>query len=73
MKARKQVRFYTMLGQPSQFLVELVKAEHLKIDPVDGEALEACPKCGNGVLQLRVAGTAPSMGVVASLRATSSS
>lgn len=52
-RARKQVRFYTTLGQPSQFLVELVKAEHLKIDPVDGEALEACPKCGNGVLQLR--------------------
>lgn len=52
-RARKQVRFYTTLGQPSQFLVELVKAEHLKIEPVDGEALEACPKCGNGVLQLR--------------------
>lgn len=52
-RARKQVRFYAMLGQPSQFLVELVKAEHLKIDPVDGEPLEACPKCGNGVLQLR--------------------
>ena len=40
-RARKQVRFYTTLGQPSQFLVELVKAEHLKIEPVDGEALEA--------------------------------
>lgn len=52
-RARKQVRFYTTLGQPSQFLVELVKAEHIKIDPVDGEQLEACPKCGNGVLQLR--------------------
>lgn len=51
--ARKQVRFYTVLGQPSQFLVELVKAEHLKIEPVDGEALEPCPQCGNGVLQLR--------------------
>lgn len=52
-RARKQVRFYTTLGQPSQFLVELVKAEHLKIEPVDGEPLEACPKCGSGVLQLR--------------------
>lgn len=52
-RARKQVRFYTVLGQPSQFLVELVKAEHLKIEPVDGEELEPCPKCGNGVLQLR--------------------
>lgn len=52
-RARKQVRFYTTLGQPSQFLVELVKAGHLKIEPVDGEPLEACPKCGNGVLQLR--------------------
>lgn len=52
-RARKQVRFYTVLGQPSQFLVELVKAGHLKIEPVDGEALEPCPQCGNGVLQLR--------------------
>ncbi len=52
-RARKQVRFYTTLGQPSQFLVELVKAEYLKIEPVDGEPMEACPKCGNGVLQLR--------------------
>jgi len=52
-RARKQVRFYTTLGQPSQFLVELAKGGHLKIEPVDGEPLEACPKCGNGVLQLR--------------------
>ena len=52
-RARKQVRFYTTLGQPSQFLVELIKAEHLKIEPMDGEALEPCPECGNGVLQLR--------------------
>jgi DNA helicase-4 len=52
-RARRQVRFYTTLGQPSEFLVELVKAGHLKIEPVDGEPLEACPKCGNGVLQLR--------------------
>src|SRR5690606_1290046 len=52
-RARKQVRFYTVLGQPSQFLVELVKAGHLKIEPVDGETLEPCPQCGSGVLQLR--------------------
>lgn len=52
-RARKQVHFYTTLGQPSQFLVELVKAGHLTIEPVDGAALDACPKCGNGVLQLR--------------------
>ncbi len=52
-RARKQVRFYTVLSQPSQFLVELVRAEHLKIEPVDGEILELCPQCGSGVLQLR--------------------
>jgi DNA helicase-4 len=51
-RARKQVRFYTTLGQPSEFLLELTRAEHLKIEPVDGEALEPCPKCGNGVVQL---------------------
>lgn len=52
-RARKQVRFYTVLGKPSQFLVELVKGGCLKIEPVDGEPLEACPQCGNGVLQMR--------------------
>lgn len=52
-RARKQVRFYTALGQPSRFLVELAKKEHIKIEPIDGEALEACPECGRGVLQLR--------------------
>lgn len=52
-RARKQVRFYTTLGQPSQFLVELAKSKVLTIQPIDGEALEPCPKCGAGVLQLR--------------------
>lgn len=52
-RARKQVRFYTVLGQPSQFLVELATNEHLKIEPVDGESLEPCSQCGSGVLQLR--------------------
>lgn len=52
-RARKQVRFYTVQGQPSQFLVELAKAGHLRIVAVDGGKLEPCPQCGNGVLQLR--------------------
>lgn len=52
-RARKQVRFYTTLGQPSRFLVELVKKKHLKIEPINGEPLEPCPECGHGVLQLR--------------------
>ncbi|EMR0512949.1 UvrD-helicase domain-containing protein [Stenotrophomonas maltophilia] len=52
-RARKQVRLYTTLGQPSRFLVELAKKEHIKIEPIDGEALEPCPECGRGVLQLR--------------------
>lgn len=52
-RARKQVRFYTTLGQPSQFLVELIKNQHLTIEPVDGEPFEACPRCGTGVLQDR--------------------
>lgn len=52
-RARKQVRFYTLLAQPSQFLVELAKEEVLAIQPVDGDALEACPQCGAGVLTLR--------------------
>jgi len=52
-RARKQVRFYTTLGQPSRFLVEVVKKEHIKIEPIDSEPLELCPECGRGVLQLR--------------------
>lgn len=52
-RARKQVRLYTTLGQPSRFLVELAKKEHIKIEPIDGVALEPCPECGRGVLQLR--------------------
>jgi DNA helicase-4 len=52
-RARKQVRFYTKLGQPSQFLVELERNESLKIQPVDGDPIEPCPECGNGVLQVR--------------------
>ena len=52
-RARKQVRFYTTLGEPSRFLVELAKKQQLTIEPIDGEPLEPCPECGNGILQLR--------------------
>ena len=55
-RAHKQVRFYTTLGQPSQFLVELVKNDHLKIEPIGGGALDPCPKCGQGVMQPRQSG-----------------
>ncbi|MBD8636714.1 UvrD-helicase domain-containing protein [Stenotrophomonas sp. CFBP 13725] len=56
-RARKQLRFYTTLAQPSQFLVELVKNDHLKIEPVDGEGVEPCsrPDCG-GVMVPRSGG-----------------
>lgn len=52
-RARKQVRLYTTLGEPSRFLVELAKKEHIKIEPIDGETIEPCPDCSSGVLQLR--------------------
>ncbi|MBR0651604.1 UvrD-helicase domain-containing protein [Roseomonas terrae] len=57
-RASKQVRFYTLLTQPSQFLVELVKREHLAIEPLDGEGVEPCarPGCG-GVMVPRGDGT----------------
>lgn len=56
-RASKQVRFYTTLAQPSQFLVELVKNNHLKIEPIDGENVETCPQpeCG-GVMVPRSGG-----------------
>lgn len=52
-RARKQVRIYTTLDEPSQFLIELTKSGHLQIQPIDGEPLKACPACGSGVLQLK--------------------
>ena len=52
-RARKQVRFYTTLAQPSQFLIELANRQHLTIQPVDGEVMQPCPQCANGVLKLR--------------------
>jgi DNA helicase-4 len=52
-RARKQVRFYTTLAEPSQFLIELARNEHVTLEPVDGEPLEPCPKCENGVLRLK--------------------
>lgn len=52
-RARKQVWFFTTLGQPSAFLLELVNAGYLTIQPVDGDPLEPCPQCGFGVLQVR--------------------
>lgn len=56
-RASKQVRFYTTLAQPSQFLVELVKNGHLNVEPVDGERMDPCsrPGCG-GVMVPRAGG-----------------
>lgn len=53
-RASKQVRFYTTLAQPSQFLVELVKRKHLTIESIEGKGVEPCarPGCG-GVMVSR--------------------
>lgn len=58
-RASRQVRLYTSLAQPSRFVVELVARKAITVVPVDGELLEACPKCRNGVLTLRTSGFAP--------------
>ena len=57
-RASKQVRFYTTLAQPSQFLIELVKRNQLVIEPLDGEGVEPCarPGCG-GVMVPRSDGS----------------
>lgn len=52
-RARRQVRIYTSIKQPSRFLVELVKNGDLSIEAVDAAPLEACPKCSVGVVTLR--------------------
>ncbi len=52
-RARKQVRFFTVSGKTSRFLVELVKNNELTIEALGGEAPVPCPKCQTGVLVLR--------------------
>jgi len=52
-RASRQVRLYTSLEKPSRFVTELAAQEQVLVEPVDGEALESCPKCQAGVLKLR--------------------
>lgn len=52
-RARRQVRIYTSLATPSRFVTELVTKGALRIEAVDGEFQEICPKCRIGVLRLR--------------------
>jgi DNA helicase IV len=52
-RARRQVRFFTVSGKPSRFLVELVKNNELVIEAHGGEVAVPCPKCHMGVLVRR--------------------
>lgn len=52
-RASRQVRLYTSLEKPSRFVTELASQMQVVVEPVDGEALEPCPKCRTGVLKLR--------------------
>lgn len=52
-RAKRQVRIYTSLAQPSRFLIELVKNGALVIEPVDAAPLEPCPECSVGVVTRR--------------------
>jgi DNA helicase IV len=52
-RARRQVRFYTVNGRPSQFLVELMNSRDLTIEAIEGEGGDPCPKCDRGILVLR--------------------
>jgi ssDNA-binding Zn-finger/Zn-ribbon topoisomerase 1 len=47
------VRFFTVSGKPSRFLVELVKHGELTIEADGGELPTPCPKCETGVLVRR--------------------
>lgn len=44
---------YTSLANPSRFVTELVAKGSLKIEAIDGELQESCPKCKIGVLKFR--------------------
>lgn len=52
-RAKRQVRIYTSLANPSRFVTELVMKGGLKVEAVDGELQEPCPKCKIGVLKPR--------------------
>jgi DNA helicase IV len=52
-RARKQIRIYTLIEQPSEFLVEMVGSGALSIKGVEGEPLSPCPECGTGFLVAR--------------------
>lgn len=52
-RAKRQVRIYTSLANPSRFVTELVAKGGLKIEAVDGELQEPCPRCKIGVLRLQ--------------------
>lgn len=58
-RASRQVRLYTSLSKPSRFVTELVSRGQLIVEAVDGEALEACPKCQIGVVRRVTSGYAP--------------
>ncbi len=58
-RASRQVRLYTSLSKPSRFVTELVSRGQLVVEAVDGEALEACPKCQIGVVRRVTSGYAP--------------
>lgn len=52
-RARRQVRIYTTNTKPSRFLVELADKGDVKIEAMDGDPPEPCPRCKNGVLTIR--------------------
>ncbi|RDE06627.1 UvrD-helicase domain-containing protein [Sphingomonas aracearum] len=50
-RAKRQVRMYTTIGEPSRFLMELANGGHLRIRTTGG-LLEPCPSCRSGHLKL---------------------
>lgn len=50
-RAKRQLRIYTSLSQPSRFASELAENDRFTITPIDAE--EMCPKCGSGALVVR--------------------
>jgi DNA helicase-4 len=52
-RASRDIRIYTSLTKPSQFVNELQTQEKIPIEAIDGEASIPCPKCNQGILKLR--------------------
>jgi DNA helicase-4 len=52
-RASRDIRIYTSLTKPSEFVNELQTQDKIEVEPIDGESSIPCPKCSGGVMRIR--------------------